>query len=320
MERDEWQLRPNHHQENVLIEPGLSHEAQFFQWLGDLNVTCKSHSHTRLRIHKDPSRDASLPQPPPTGEHFDYHLEQKVRRHNEHLGASIAQGLYPFTAVASCPACKLEHAQVPREFCESTFDSFIASSPEQQHNLTRCREFVAQVDKTRAGFLVMVGMPGNGKTRLACNILYSCCCNYNLYLTQATLLTEHRKTYRTHVHYKPDTMPDDDDDQPKTVWRNAEEADVLILDEIGTQAIPPGEMLLVDHLLKYRYDRRKATILISNLPLNNPSPERLGFKDFVGDALFDRIRCATGNSKYVLQFSGESFRRRQGENYLTNVR
>lgn len=175
-----------------------------------------------------------------------------------------------------------------------------------------------QVDTTGTGFFLMVGMPGNGKTRLACNILYASRLSDNLYLTQAGLLIEHRKTYRTHVHQRAGKAPGDGEDEPKTLWQEAQEADVLILDEIGTQTVPPGEMLYLDHLLKYRYDRRKPTILISNLPLSGSSQERQGFKELVGDALFDRIRYAAGNGKFILQFSEESFRLHQGENYLAN--
>jgi len=67
---------------------------------------------------------------------------------------------------------------------------------------------------------------------------------------------------------------------------------------------------LLDELLKHRYDAGKPTILISNLPLDQ-------LKEFLGDALTDRVKHATGNGKFILQFKGESYRRSAGENYLT---
>lgn len=42
-------------------------------------------------------------------------------------------------------------------------------------------------------------------------------------------------------------------------------------------------------------------------------------KEFLGGALTDRVKEATGNGKFIVQFSGESYRRTTGDNYLKGL-
>ena len=86
----------------------------------------------------------------------------------------------------------------------------------------------------------------------------------------------------------------------------------LVLDEIGCTTMANDERLLLDELLKHRYEQRKPTVLISNLPLDP-------LKEFLGNALADRIGHATGNGRFIIQFSVASFRRSDGENYLDGL-
>jgi len=167
----------------------------------------------------------------------------------------------------------------------------------------------------------MVGLNGTGKTRLACNILHELNTNGCLYLRQGTFTLEHRRSYghRDVYVYTGRGRPDDYEDGPKTVWQIAQDETVLVLDEIGCKALSPDEMLLFDEVLKHRYDQRKPTVLVSNLPLNG-TDERPGLKQFLGDALWDRIVSATGNGRFILQFSEASYRRQQGEDYLRGLK
>lgn len=72
MERSEWRIRRDQYNEQVPIDPKVSHDAQLMAWLAALNVRCKFHKQTRLTVHEAASREASLPQPLPTGEYAKY--------------------------------------------------------------------------------------------------------------------------------------------------------------------------------------------------------------------------------------------------------
>jgi DNA replication protein DnaC len=92
----------------------------------------------------------------------------------------------------------------------------------------------------------------------------------------------------------------------------------LVLDEIGCLPLASDEKLFLDELFKHRYEHRGPTILISNLPLTG-THDAPGLKEFLGDALTDRIKEATGNGKFIVQFFGESYRRSTRESYLEGL-
>jgi DNA replication protein DnaC len=179
-------------------------------------------------------------------------------------------------------------------------------------NLAICREFARQVNERDCGFLEICGFTGNGKTRLACNIIREMNHSDSLYLRQGQLTSALRATYGrkdVFLHGRPQGV---DEDESPPLLEVVQQVHLLMLDELGCNAFANDERLLLDELLKHRYEHRKPTILASNLPLDH-------LKEFLGDALSDRIADATGNGRFILQFSGESYRRTTGEDYLTGL-
>jgi len=76
--------------------------------------------------------------------------------------------------------------------------------------------------------------------------------------------------------------------------------DLLILDEVGIQAGTEFEKNILFDLLNARYERRKPTILISNLEIDE-------VREFLGERVFDRLREDGGE---VIPFTWESHRGR----------
>jgi DNA replication protein DnaC len=140
--------------------------------------------------------------------------------------------------------------------------------------------------------------------------------NDTIYVRQPTLTLELRANYgRKDVFLHRGPQRDDGearDDQPPTLLEIVQGVRFLVLDEIGCNPLANDERLLLDELIKHRYEQRKPSILISNLPLDQ-------LKEFLGDALTDRVVDATGNRKFLLQFSGNSYRRTKAENYLEGL-
>jgi DNA replication protein DnaC len=229
---------------------------------------------------------------------------------------------FEFYAGLVCPACRIAYALCPPEFHETSFDTFDTSISDREAMLAKAREFAAQVSAHGRGFAVFVGPPGIGKTRLACNILREVEFRDALYVRQGALTSAVRATYGRKDVFLHSKRRDDDDDEDSddtpTPLEIVQKVRFLVLDEIGCTDLANDERLLIDELLKYRYEHRKPTILISNLPLTGTA-ERPGLKQFLGDALADRIQEATGNGKYIVQFSGPSYRRSTGESYLQRL-
>ena len=298
----------NHHviQGYVPINPELSRDAQFAQWRDSLPPQfCARHKRTRMiPVCNDSSSE------PKMGDVSDIWYAR-------HLAGDVPDRetrdkSYPFEVKFRCPACRCAYALCPPEFHENDFESFDTSTPERATVLALAREFAAQVKNRGCGFALFLGPAGPGKTRLACNTVRTLDNNDALYIRQGQLTNALRATYSrkdVFLHRRQQNDDDAHDDETPTPLDIVQGVHFLLLDEIGCVPLANDERLLLDELLKHRYDERKPTILISNLPLDQ-------FKEFVGGALADRIRHAAGNGKFILQFQGESYRRITGDNYL----
>jgi DNA replication protein DnaC len=295
--------------EQVKLPPGETPDAAYKSWLAKVTAApryCERHHRTELLLNRKESRF--------------WPVYEEYRHWNEQ--AAPKPGEFDFRAVFFCPACRVAYALCPPEFHETGFDAFDISTPERAATLAKAREFAAQVNTRGCGFALFVGPPGAGKTRLACNIVRELNDRDALYVRQGELTSALRATYgrKDVILHRSQRQYDEDeaDDEPPTPLEIVQKVRFLVLDEIGCTAVANDERLFLDELLKHRYEHRKPTILISNLPLIG-TPDAPGLKEFLGDALTDRIKEATGNGKFIVQFTDESYRRTVGENYLAGL-
>lgn len=301
--RNKSLLFPTRVREVVPIDGTLSREAQFEQWLATVTKHCKIHPHTQLtpRITAESGR-------PPRNPDADVWYAWHSRYAFEIPQEQDREKFYPFEADFDCIACVVAHSLCPPNFHETSFASFDTSTPERAAVLSKARDFASQVKQHKRGFALFVGAPGTGKTRLACNIVRELEHRTSLYVRQGQLTLALRATYgQKRVVFGREA--EEDDEAEPTVLEITQKIRFLVLDEIGCAPLANDERLLLDELLKYRYDHGEPTVLISNLPLSD-------LKSFLGDALTERIKHASGNGRFIVQFRGESYRRADGENYL----
>jgi DNA replication protein DnaC len=284
--------------DRIKLRRGDTEETRFKEWLAEKTTQpkfCSRHQRTQLVFndHRSGTRKAFK----------DEGCTWKP--------LEIEPGVFNFTAELDCPACRCHFASCPPEFDETSFNTFDDSTPNRASVLARCRDFSAQVNDHGRGFALFVGLPGTGKTRLACNIVRQWERRGALYVRQGTLTSELRANYgRKDVYlHRRERRDDDEDEEPPTLLEILQALRFLVLDEIGCTLLANDERLLLDELLKHRYDHGKPTIIISNLPLK-------GVQEFIGDAPYDRIRHASGGGKFILQFQGDGYRRTTGESYL----
>jgi len=216
----------------------------------------------------------------------------------------------------SCPKCEIQHsvtnAQVeaerarreaalkalvyrsgiPPRFMTKTFDSFQTDTEQQARVLRICRAYADRFDDRLAagGGLVMCGLPGTGKTHLACAI-------------GSALMQRGRSVLFINVISAVDRVMETFRREKAETKRQAIarffEADLLILDEVGLQFGNDSEKVILFEIINGRYDRVLPTILISNLQENE-----LGA--YIGDRLIDRMREGGG---VVLAFDWPSKRK-----------
>jgi len=172
---------------------------------------------------------------------------------------------------------KLGHACIPERFQTRTLDSFSAQTPEQIRALTFATEYAAKFsDAIKTGrCAIFVGGPGTGKTHLAVGI--------GLRVMGAENRTVLFTTVMRAVRRVKDSWSRESDETETQAIAAMAHPDLLILDEVGVQFGSEFEQNIMFDLMNERYERRRPTILLSNLPTDQ-------LIKYIGARVFDRMR------------------------------
>lgn len=167
-------------------------------------------------------------------------------------------------------------ADIPPRFHARDFDAFKADTDEKRRGLTIARDFAEQFPEvhSKGAGLVFAGLPGTGKSHLAAAILLALVDRYAVrYTTCMGLIRMVRDTWRR----------DSDVSERAALRMLCEDLDLLVIDEVGAQYGTDGEQNLIFEVMDRRYSGMRPTILLTN-------QDKDGFKTFVGDRVFDRLR------------------------------
>lgn len=203
-------------------------------------------------------------------------------------------------AYDTCPACRLEaeeraiadrvhRAGVPLNLCSATLESWVAESEADESHLEQIKAFI----RAKRGFLVMLGDLGTGKTHLAAAAVRYFKSAW--FIKQSELLRKLRDTYRDKAAIDP--------------VDRAQDADLLVLDEMGLSAGGRDELPMLHDVLDHRYNELKPTILTGNITLNQ-------LQSVVGERMADRLR---ESAFAVLVFGGTSRRREARDKYFEGM-
>lgn len=203
-----------------------------------------------------------------------------------------------------CPQCVqekriskiYERAAIPKRFKMKTFENFRTDAPADKRNHAECFEYARGFrEYSELGrCLILVGVPGTGKTHLACAVA-------NVVMNQGytalfTTVSEMIKRIRS-------TWSKDSGETEEKVINGLVSVDLLIIDEVGIQYGTEAEKIQLFEVINRRYEDVKPTIIISNLPPESADGKDL--KTYLGERSFDRLR---ENGGKALIFSGSSKR------------
>lgn len=221
---------------------------------------------------------------------------------------------------SQCPACTAEHeareraraeaqerearlaawqkriggAGIPERFQDRTLDNFKAETEAQRRALTIAQEYAESFDaraiKTGRS-LLFIGKPGTGKTHLAVAIGM-----HLLGKRRPVLFT----TVQRAIRRVRDTWSRDSHETESQAVATLVQPDLLILDEVGVQSGSDFEKHLLFDILNERYEKRRPTLLLSNLELAE-------VRGYLGERVFDRLREDSGEA---VGFNWDSYRGR----------
>lgn len=188
---------------------------------------------------------------------------------------------------------RLGEAMIPKRFQGKNFNDFRAETPQQKRNAKACFDYADQFpDNYEAGrCLLLLGLPGTGKTHLANAIAGYVIVNHGMtavYRTVSGILQFVKGSYSHDAAY---TEAD--------AFNALVQPDLLVIDEAGATKQTEFELATLFTVINGRYEQQKPTILISNL-----MPEEL--PTVIGERCVDRLR---ENGGTALKFDWESARK-----------
>jgi DNA replication protein DnaC len=171
---------------------------------------------------------------------------------------------------------RMGEAGIPERFRTRTLDCYKATNAGQKRALAFMTEYAEQfslVSETGRS-AILCGLPGTGKTHLAIGAALHIMRTGKL----AAFTTVQRMIRRLKDSWRKDSEESESDVIGMLVY-----PDLLIIDEIGVQFGSDFEKNFMFDLLNERYEKRKPTILLSNLTATE-------IKAFLGERVYDRLK------------------------------
>jgi DNA replication protein DnaC len=185
---------------------------------------------------------------------------------------------------------------IPERFQDKSLDSYIAETDAQARALAFAKAYADGFDDvlTTGRSALFIGKPGTGKTHLAAGIGLRIMHRDNRDVLFTTVMRAIRSV--------KDTWSRGSDKSETDAIADLVFPHLLILDEVGIQFGSDTEKLILFDVLNERYEWRRPTLLLSNLPLGDVTA-------YLGERIIDRLREDGGE---VIAFDWDSHRAKKG--------
>lgn len=188
----------------------------------------------------------------------------------------------------------LEKSGIPKRFRRMRLEAYKAHNDGQKLALTIAKKYIQDFQERREKgcSLVFCGMPGTGKTHLACAIAKKLMGEYGVstrYVQALKAMQRVKATYGKNV-----------DETEANVIGDYVSHGLLIFDEVGLQFGSETEKMIIYQIINGRYENIKPTIMISNL-------SETELAAYVGERTIDRMREGGGA---VVAFDWDSWRKK----------
>jgi DNA replication protein DnaC len=216
-------------------------------------------------------------------------------------------------AVCSCRVARqalrrLERASIPKRHEHATLENYESVETKGAHETMlhahfKATQFVQDYPHNTDGRgLMFVGQAGRGKTHLAVGVLRALIeekgCQ-GLFCDYGDLLKQIQNSYNARSETTEYELL-----QPVL------EAEVLVLDDLGSTKPTTWVLDTVAHVLNARYNHKRTTIITTNFA--NKPPAAGGKEDTLGDRIGERMRSRLVEMCVCLEIQGEDFRQTAG--------
>jgi DNA replication protein DnaC len=216
-------------------------------------------------------------------------------------------------AVCSCRMARqalrrLERAYIPRRHEHATLENYESVETTGSHETMlqahfKAHQFVLDYPHNTDGRgLMFVGMAGRGKTHLAVGVLRALIeekgCQ-GLFSDYGDLLKQIQNSYNS----RSETTEFE-------LLRPVMEAEVLVLDDLGSTKPTAWVWDTVAQVLNARYNHKRTTIITTNFA--NRPPASGGKEDTLGDRIGERMRSRLAEMCVCIEVQGADFRQTAG--------
>ena len=186
----------------------------------------------------------------------------------------------------------LRNCSIGERFMGLVFDDYKPTCEKSKKVLEACQVYVDSFKCNSGASLLMIGSPGTGKNMLAAIICQE--------LIKQDYMALHTTAMKLVRKVKDSWKAKRDSEQTEQdVIDSFVTPALLVIDEVGVQFGSTTEQLYLTEIINERYEKRRPTILISNLKLSQ-------IAEVMGERVVDRFY---DDGSKVLVFDWQSYRR-----------
>ncbi len=200
---------------------------------------------------------------------------------------------------------RVQRANIPKRYQHCTFENFRAYNDSLKRSLSFAHRVIDEFPLDRG--LLMIGLPGVGKTHLAVATLKAWMAKggTGLFYTTIDLMSVLRGTYSGN-----------DGRSESSVLDTVTQTEMLVLDELGRERVSEWRDEMLHLIVNARYSHRRATIFTTNFDINDDPVN--GLQSRVGFRIYSRLHemCE------FVHVDGADFRERPpnaGDDDLSNM-